>query len=228
VDNRCPSGAPCITNGKATAFVMVTQDGSAPYDVLVDLGRTTRLQGGYALTCEEIYPVPAAWASSVLVSSAPSTGTVEGSKTAVAQEDYDVQLMVTLPTKRMTGLVEGILKWTKSNAMIRGYVFSQRRMCFCRPATLRPVTLRVGAFSKTVEAFYNDEPNEQVPLQALTEYKTVGDLFLLLSQAYAVNADRVEADFDPIYGYPTRIYIDQSADIADDDMMYEAYALKVS
>jgi len=196
--------------------------------VLVDLGRTTRLQGGYALTCEEIYPVPAARASSVLVSSAPSTETVEGSKAAVAQEDYDVQLMVTLPTERMSGLVEGVLKWIKSNAMIRGYVFSQRRMCFCRPATLRPVTLQVGAWSKTVNGFYDDEPNERVPMDAMTEYKTVGDLFLLLSQAYAVNADRVEASFDPTLGYPTRIYIDQSADIADNDMMYEAYALKVS
>lgn len=209
-------------------FVTVTQDGTAPYDVTVDLGRSTKLQGGYALTCEEIYPVPAARASSVLVSSAPATETIEGSKAAVAQAEYDVQLLVTLPTTRMTALVEGVLKWTKSNAMIRGYVFSERRMCFCSQATTRPVTLNVGAWSKTVEGYYNDEPNERVPPDAMAEYKTVGDLFLLLSQAYAVNADRIEATYDPTLGYPTRIYIDQSADMTDDDMMYEAYALKVS
>lgn len=227
-DSRCPSGAQCITSGKATVSVTVNQEGLSPYNVLIDLGRSTRLKGGYALTCEEIYPLPAARASSVLVSNAPSTEAIEGSKATVAQEDYNVQLMVTLPAERMTGLVEGVLKWTKANGMIRGYVFSERRMCFCRPATLRPVTLQVGAWSKTVTGFYNDEHNEQVPSEALAEYKTVGDLFLLLGKAYAENADRVEATFDPILGYPASIYIDQTADVKEDDIMYEAYALKIS
>ncbi len=230
-DNRCPIGVQCITGGKATARIQVAQVNAAPYEVEIDLGQTKGLPGGYAMTCEEVYPVPGALTSSVLVSSssrAPSADTVEGSKAAVAPEDYDVQVSVALPADRMRGLVNGLLKWSLSNAMIRGYTFSERRLCYCTPDTTRPVTLQVGAWSKTVEGYYNDVPNAKVSADALAAYKTVGDLFLLLSHAYTLNADRIEATYDPILGYPTRVFIDQSADLADDDIVYETYALKVA
>ena len=226
-DNRCPIGAQCITDGKATAMLTVRQEMIVPYKIEVGLGRAVLLQRGYEVSCEEITPRPGALVSSVLVSTSPSTELVEGSKTGAEQSEYRVRLRVALPTERMNGLVQGVLKWVKSNAMVRGYEFSQRRMCFCPQATIRPVRLDVSAWSQGMKGVYEDRPNGAVPPEALAEYKTVGDLFLLLTQAYALNADRVEASYDPVFGYPNRIYIDQSADMADDDVMYEASALKI-
>lgn len=193
----------------------------ASYQVDVDVGRTVRLRQGYELTVTKVSPHPIA---------TKDTNTLEGSKAEVIpQADYVVLVSVTIPTDRMKPLTESVFKWINSNAFIKGYTFSERRSCFCPTTTTRPVTITVGPWSKTVEGYYNDvSPTVPVSAEAMTEYKTVGDLFMILSQAYAMNFDIVQATYDPIYGYPTSVVLEQDTQRTDGRVIYEAYALTVA
>lgn len=217
----------CITGGKAIATINVTQSDydMASYQVDVDLGRTVRLRQGYELTVKNISPRPAASTTTT------DTNTLEGSKAEVItpkQADYVVLVSITIPAERTKPLTESIFKWINSNAFIKGYTFSERRSCFCPTTTTRPVTITVGPWSKTVEGYYNDvSPTVPVKAEAMTEYKTIGDLFMMLSQAYALNYDIIEARYDPIYGYPTSVVLEQDTQRTDGRVIYEAYALTV-
>ena len=49
-------------------------------------------------------------------------------------------------------------------------------------------------------------------------YLTIDGLFDLIQDAYDRNAHEVQVEFDPSRGYPTRIYIDYSEMIADEEL----------
>lgn len=228
-DSRCPLDVQCITVGKAIATINVTQSDYdiASYQVDVDLGRKVRLRQGYELTVTKISPPPVASTTTTTT----DTNTLEGSKADVItpnQVDYVVLVSIAIPAERTKPLTESIFKWINSNAFIKGYTFSERRSCFCPLTTTRPVTITVGPWSKTVEGYYNDvSPTAPVSAEAMTEYKTIGDLFMMLSQAYALNYDIIEARYDPIYGYPTSVVLEQDTQRTDGRVIYEAYALKI-
>ena len=51
-------------------------------------------------------------------------------------------------------------------------------------------------------------------------YPTIDELFQFIEGQTALNPQVVQITYHSIYGYPTRIYIDQSDLIADEEMDY--------
>jgi hypothetical protein len=79
------------------------------------------------------------------------------------------------------------------------------------------VTVRDEAVA---EATYEGEPIET------DRVLTVEALLELLQDAYARGAERVDVTYDPEWGYPTSLYIDYDARIADEEVGYEVATLE--
>lgn len=104
------------------------------------------------------------------------------------------------------------------------YSFELNRGCFCVLAGRRVlVTVQHGAVTG---ADYLDSKDAVEPL-LLTYLPTVPDLFDLLEAAIDGHPASFQVSYDPAYGYPTRIEIDFSASIADDQISFTARDLTV-
>ena len=95
------------------------------------------------------------------------------------------------------------------------YSFELTRGCFCVLGGRRlAVTVKNGAVAG---AEYLDS-GDPVAMALLTYVPTVPDLFDLIQEALDQKVAWFAADYDSIYGYPTRIEIDYSSSAVDDEM----------
>lgn len=104
-------------------------------------------------------------------------------------------------------------KW--QDAGIDNYSMTLARSCFCRDDTIRPVNLDIKN-DKVVAATYADT-GEPVPADNINQL-SVDDLFSTIKKALSSGAAAVDVTYDPTYGYPTSIYIDQNRMMADEEM----------
>ena len=96
------------------------------------------------------------------------------------------------------------------------YRYTVRHLCFCAPAATSPTRLLVDR-GVVVSAEQLDGTPVDVALQP-----TVDRLFDLIVQAIRDDAAIIRATYDPSFGYPTSLFIDQSQQIADEEQRYEA------
>ncbi|WP_412070317.1 DUF6174 domain-containing protein [Rubrivirga sp. IMCC43871] len=119
---------------------------------------------------------------------------------------------------RSPDLDAAMAKW--ADAELDAYTMTLRRMCFC------PTPDYTGPFSVTVR----DGEVATVRLDGATvpaeRGMSVEDLFELLEDAYAREAEVVEVSFDPDLGYPSAINIDYSSRMADEEIAYGVSDLK--
>lgn len=107
-------------------------------------------------------------------------------------------------------------------AGLDAYTLTLERICFCpSPDFTGPfdVTVRNGAID-TVElngATVDDERG-----------MSVAALFELIDDAYAQGAEQVTVAFDAELGYPTRVSIDYSTMMADEEIGYTVSALRAA
>lgn len=101
---------------------------------------------------------------------------------------------------------------------IDDYSFTLQRNCFCRGDALRPINIQVRD-GKIAAATFADT-GEPVPPELNFNKLTINDLFKEVGQAIKGGAERVEVSYDKTYGFPTSIYIDQSSQIADEEVGY--------
>lgn len=99
------------------------------------------------------------------------------------------------------------------------YRMTLQRSCFCPPDWRGPfeVTVRDGS---VVSATYE---GEAVDAERVV---TVEALLALLEDAYRRGAERVDAFYDPEFGYPTQFYVDYDARMADEEVGYEVTAFE--
>lgn len=112
-------------------------------------------------------------------------------------------------------------KWDSLD--INDYSFTLQRNCFCRGDAIRPVNIEVRDGSVT-SARYADTgelipDDRQYNKQSVYNLNAEG-LFNLVEQGIQSGAAQVDATYDKQYGLPTSIYIDQSTQIADEEMGY--------
>lgn len=107
--------------------------------------------------------------------------------------------------------------WRASGS--ESYSYAVNRSCFCvLGGRLMTVTVRNGSVSS---AEYFDS-GSAVDAALLTYVPTVADLFDLVQDALNRSPVYFSATYDPVYGYPTRIEVDYSADLADDELALSA------
>ncbi len=95
------------------------------------------------------------------------------------------------------------------------YRFQFRWECFCLPGYREPVwvTVRVNE----IESVRAVEPNPDVTLPDVSEYRTVPGLFDLIRDAIERDAYRIEVEYDEAMGYPTSAYIDYEENVVDEE-----------
>ncbi len=105
-------------------------------------------------------------------------------------------------------------------AELDGYSMTLRRICFCpTPDYTGPFTVAV----RDGEVASVTLDGTAVPAE---RGMSVEDLFDLLEDAYAREAEVVEVTFDEALGYPTAINIDYSSMMADEEIAYGVSDLK--
>ena len=102
---------------------------------------------------------------------------------------------------------------------IASYELTIRRLCYC--GLVDPVRVRVVdavIVSRTVVP-----TGEPVPAVYERYFPDVPGLFAIVEQAM-VDADELDAKYDPVYGFPSEINIDWIENAIDDEVTYSAEA----
>ncbi len=99
----------------------------------------------------------------------------------------------------------------------RSYIVEQRRICFC-PFIRGAVHLTV--VGETVVRGVDVNTGDTLGATELKQYKSVGKLFEFVETAQTFEADVLEVGYDPIFGYPERIYLDPRIGALDDEILY--------
>lgn len=105
------------------------------------------------------------------------------------------------------------------------YTYTVNRSCFC---VLGGQTVTVTVSAGAVTAAEYETSGAAVDKALLTYVSTVPDLFDLIQAALDAEPALFAATYDPVYGYPTRIEIDYSANTVDDELAISARNLTLS
>jgi len=105
------------------------------------------------------------------------------------------------------------------------YTYTLNRSCFC---VLGGQTVTVTVSAGAVTAAEYETSGAAVDKALLTYVSTVPDLFDLIQAALDAEPALFAATYDPVYGYPTRIEIDYSANTVDDELAISARNLTLS
>jgi hypothetical protein len=115
----------------------------------------------------------------------------------------------------VTSLREARARWASGG--IDTYEVTIRRLCFC--GFIEPVRVRVEdgvIVSRTIVT--TGEPVPAVHAQYIPD---IAGLFAIVEQA-SREADELETEFDPTYGFPSVISIDWDENAIDDEQVYRA------
>lgn len=102
------------------------------------------------------------------------------------------------------------------------YSYKVNRSCEC---VLGGRLMAVTVLKGTVTSAAYVESGSEVEAALLTYVLTVPDLFDLIQDALDRKASYLAVTYDPIYGYPTRIEVDYSANAVDDEVVMSAREL---
>lgn len=112
-------------------------------------------------------------------------------------------------------LADAMAVWEAAG--IDDYDMRYRAVCFC-PEIVVAIEVRDGAVVKrTLEGAETTEVIDGV-----------GDLFAQIEKALDAGAHAVEVAYDPTYGLPTRVFIDEMARVADEEHGVEVLAFDLA
>lgn len=105
--------------------------------------------------------------------------------------------------------------WTVSRPA--SYTVVEQRFCFClRGDTAALVTVRNGAITEVA----NSATQAPLPREQWAAYKTIDELFAMISRYRSDEEARVEARYDDVYGYPRWLSVDPIRNAVDDEFIY--------
>lgn len=99
----------------------------------------------------------------------------------------------------------------------RDYQIDFQRSCFCIPRWPVRLTVRLGR----IVAVVRRDTGQSVPEAEWESYFSVERLFTELHLAARGGAWEVRASFDPEYGYPRDVFVDQERLTIDEEQWYE-------
>jgi len=103
--------------------------------------------------------------------------------------------------------------WVRAG--ISDYNYKLTIGCFCAETGTFDVEVRNGVVVNTTVSSGANSPGGGEGAG-----KTMDDLFGVLAQAYAQNADEVLVEYIALLGYPTSISIDYVREVSDDEIFY--------
>ncbi len=115
----------------------------------------------------------------------------------------------------VTDLNSAFERWNSLN--MRSYEFELTRACECLPPAEYTVMVSRGRVNDVRFEEMTQNGHETVE-QLKNNTLTVDQLFEVI-KSYANSAHHFEVEFHAKLGYPTRVFIDPSAEIADDEII---------
>ncbi len=117
-------------------------------------------------------------------------------------------------------------KWR--SAGISDYDYSFTRGCFCPEEFVGPYSVSVRQLAITAASFKGTDLFD-IDMLEIGRYeeivKTVDGVFAEIERALR-EADSFTAEYDPLLGYPTTLYIDWIATAADEEVSYTIHSLR--
>ena len=118
-------------------------------------------------------------------------------------------------SKKSTEPNTNVYRYLWEKASTSQYVLEQTLHCFC-PNSGRPAKLIIYG-DQVGYAMFTDT-NEEIPENQLGLYKSVDDLFDFIDELKKRNPYKLEIEYDPDFGYPTRIYVNRNEQIIDEEL----------
>lgn len=115
-------------------------------------------------------------------------------------------------------LDEARARWAESD--VADYDLTIARLCFCPEDVRGPARVRVRNHT-VVDRTYAGS-GEPVDPQWVSYFPTVEGLFEFIEDAIDRDAHRLEVEYDPERGYPTRAWADYLENVADEELGFEA------
>lgn len=104
------------------------------------------------------------------------------------------------------------------------YSLLQSRDCFCVDGGRKfLITVRSGKIASIVD------PGNGSPLggDRWGDFKTIPDLFALVTSIDTTKVASLQVSYDARYGYPLRVFVDPSLQIADEEYGFETAVVKL-
>jgi hypothetical protein len=115
-----------------------------------------------------------------------------------------------------SSIADPVVRW-RAYALV-DYSLVQSRVCFCVDGGRKYlVTVRAGKIASVADA----AGEGSLGAEKWGEFKTVPDLFALVASIDTTTVASLQVTYDPRYGYPSRVYVDPSAQVADEEYGYE-------
>ena len=103
------------------------------------------------------------------------------------------------------------------------YAFTLQRLCFCAGGTDPAEVVVRNNERVSVTDIGTGEP---IPAEFVQYYLTVPELFDFIEDAIDREAHEIDVSYDPSAGYPVAIQIDYIQNAIDEEMAFEASALR--
>lgn len=124
-----------------------------------------------------------------------------------------------------SGYTQNLQLWQSKR--IANYQIQIQRICFCVPEITKAIVVDVRG-GRVVSSRYAD--GSPIPASAAAHFanaSTIDQLFALISNATNQRYAKVEATYNPTYGFPQSIYLDQDAMMADEEVGYSISNFRV-
>ena len=120
------------------------------------------------------------------------------------------------PTGVARDLGAAEVRWLRSAPA--SYEFTFSRTCFCAPDAVRPVVIRVQDGRVASVRYVGSDV--ALPESATARYPSIAALFDEIERATRDKAERIDARFHPVLGYPVTVFIDYRESTADDESWF--------
>jgi hypothetical protein len=104
------------------------------------------------------------------------------------------------------------------------YSYTVRVTCACSSDVTRPVTVWVDRGN--IEYLLYADDNRPVPLSVANSFPSAEQLFDAIQDAIDRQADYIDIDYDPTYGYPTDVYIDYDRRVSSDELVLRTWGMQ--
>jgi hypothetical protein len=96
-------------------------------------------------------------------------------------------------------------------------VFTVHRACFCGAEGIGPVRVEVVDGIIQSRTYLDGSP---VPSNLEAVFPDVPGLFAMIVETMTRRPAHLSVDYDPQYGFPTKVIVDLSSSVADDEVTY--------
>lgn len=102
----------------------------------------------------------------------------------------------------------------------KNYTFEQQVICFCAPPA--GIFFKLTVRDSQIVSAENTETGEMLEARQFNFFKTIPELVELVNSIDEDSVAVLDVTYDEKDGYPTYVYIDYSAQIADEEIGYRS------